>query len=170
MRVKIPVLCVLAIVLVALAAAAPAVATVRDDFTVEVLRLINTERTSRGLHTVQLDAALGRAASAHARDMMVRDYFSHTSPEGTTCATRARRAGYRTSGYRAWRIAEVIAWGMRWKGTPAEVVDGWMHSTYHRSVILGRGWRDVGVACVEGDFRGSGDSFMYTVDVGRRVP
>jgi uncharacterized protein YkwD len=169
MRVKVPVLGVLIVLLVALAAAAPAAAVVRDDLKLEVLHLINVERTSRGLHAVRLDEALGRAASAHARDMMVRDYFSHVSPEGATCVTRARQGGYRASGYSCWRIAEVIAWGMQWKGTPEAVVDGWMHSPYHRAVLLGRSWRDVGVACVEGDFNGSGDSFMYAVDVGRRV-
>jgi uncharacterized protein YkwD len=169
MRVKVPLLCVLAALLIALAAAAPAAATVRNDFKTEVLRLINVERSARGLRAVRLDERLERAAAGHARDMMLRDYFSHTSPDGATGATRARRAGYCTSGYRSWRIGEVLAWGMKWKGTPAEVVDGWMHSSCHRAVILGRGWRDVGVACVEGDFRGSGDSFMYTVDVGRRV-
>jgi uncharacterized protein YkwD len=169
MRVKVPVLGVLVVLLVALAAAAPATATVRNDLGVEVLRLINIERTSRGLHELRLDVGLGRAASAHVRDMMARDYFSHVSPEGGTCATRARQAGYRTAGYGSWRIGEVIAWGMQWRGTPEAVVDGWMHSPYHRAVLLGRGWRDVGVACVEGDFQGSGDSFMYTVDVGRRV-
>jgi uncharacterized protein YkwD len=169
MRVKVSLLCVLAAVLIALTAVAPAAASMRNDFKTEVLRLINAERSARGLRAVRLDEGLERAAAGHARDMMVRDYFSHTSLDGSTCATRARRAGYCTSGYRSWRIGEVIAWGMQWKGSPAEVVDGWMHSSYHRSVILGRGWRDVGVACVEGDFRGSGDSFMYTVDVGRRV-
>ncbi len=169
MRAKVSIVLVLAAVLLALAAAAPAIAGVRDDLQAEVLRLVNAERAERGLRAVRADAALQRAATGHARDMLARDYFSHNSLNGDTCADRARRAGYRTAGYRSWSISEVLAWGEGWKGSPEAVVDGWMHSSYHRSVILGRSWRDVGVACVQGSFRGSGTSFMYTLDFGRRV-
>lgn len=169
MRLKAPVLVALAAVLLALVATAPASAAARDDLRTDVLRLINAERSARGLRALRLSPALSRAAKAHARDMAARGYFSHTSPEGSTSADRARRAGYRTARYRSWRVAEVLAWGMRLKGTPEAVLDGWMHSPYHRGVILGRAWRDVGVACVEGRFRGAGGSFLYTVDVGRRT-
>ncbi len=168
MRAKVSLLIVLAAVLLALAAAAPALAGVRTDLQTDVLRLINAERTQRGLRAVQLDRALTRAATAHARDMLVRDYFSHVTPEGATGVDRVRRAGYRTAGYRSWAVSEVLAWGEGWRGSPEAVVDGWMHSAYHRRVILGGSWRDVGVACVQGDFRGSAQSFMYTVDFGRR--
>ena len=156
-------------VLLALACAGPAVAAVRHDLQTDVLRLVNAERAKQGLHAVRLDPALERAAAAHAGDMLARDYFSHTTPEGRTGVDRARRAGYRTTGYRSWRLGEVIAWGVSWKGTPEAVVDGWMHSAYHRSVILGKAWRDVGVACIEGSFQGSGPSHMFTVDFGRRT-
>jgi uncharacterized protein YkwD len=169
MRVRIPLLLVVAAVLLALAAVAPAVAGTRADFQTEVLHLINAERAAHGLRAVHLNSALSRAALGHARDMMRRDYFSHTSPDGATCATRAQRAGYGLTGYRCWRISEVLAWGMSSRGTPAEVVDGWLHSSMHRAIILGRDWRDAGVACVEGAFQGYGPSFMYTIDFGRRL-
>jgi len=168
MKLKTPVLVVLIAAVLALAAA-PASAGVRKDLRADVLRLINAERSARGLHTLHLDAALSRAATAHARDMLARGYFAHTSPEGRTAADRARRAGYRTARYRSWRIAEVLAWGMGSRGTPEAVVDGWMHSSYHRGVILGRSWRDAGVTCVQGGFQGAPGSFLYTIDVGRRT-
>ncbi len=168
MKVKAPVLVVLVAVVLALLAA-PAFAGVRDDFKADVVRLINAERSARGLRALRLDARLSRAAAAHARDMLARHYFSHTTPEGRTAADRARRAGYRTVGYSSWRIAEVLAWGTSRRGTPEAVVDGWMHSPYHRSVILGRSWREAGVACLEGSFQGASGSFLYTVDVGRRT-
>lgn len=168
MRVKASLLVVLTAVLLALTAA-PALAGVRDDLQTDVLRLINAERAARGLRAVQPDAALGRAATGHARDMFARGYFSHVSPGGATCLDRARRAGYRTAGYRSWRVGEVIAWGEGGKGAPQAVVDKWMRSPLHRGVILGKSWRDVGVACVEGSFGGSGRSYMYVIDVGVRV-
>jgi uncharacterized protein YkwD len=101
--------------------------------------------------------------------MLARDYFSHITPEGATGADRVRRAGYRTAGYRSWSVSEVLAWGEGRKGSPEAVVAGWMRSPAHRSLILGKSWRDVGVACVEGSYRGSGPSFMYVIDFGCRV-
>ena len=168
MKLRTPVLVVLVALALALTAA-PAFAGVRDDFKADVIHLINAQRSARGLHVLRLDAPLSRAATAHARDMLARDYFAHTSPDGRTAADRARRAGYRTAGYRSWRIAEVLAWGTSSRGTPEAVVDGWMHSSYHRGVILGRAWRDVGITCIEGGFQGAPGSFLYTVDVGRRA-
>ena len=53
-------------------------------------------------------------------------------------------------------------------GAPQAVFSSWMRSAYHRSVILGRRWRDVGVGGVCGAFNGAAGSWMYTVDVGRR--
>jgi uncharacterized protein YkwD len=157
------------VLVVVAALAAPAVASQREDYQAEILRLIGAARAERGLSGVHVDASLSRAALRHARDMLRREYFSHTSLDGSTCPERARRSGYRTAGYRSWGLSEVIAWGMGERGSPKAVFDGWMRSPYHRSVILGKGWRDVGVACVEGSYRGFGGSFMYTVDFGRRT-
>lgn len=171
MRTRLIGLFVLATVLVTIAAATavPAAAAQRSDCQKAILRLIAAERAAHGLAAVHTDAALGRAALGHARDMVRREYFSHTSPAGASCGDRARRAGYRRTGYRSWAVSEVIAWGMSTGGSPEEVFAGWMHSPYHRSVILGGRWRDVGVACVEGTFGGVPGSFMYVVDFGRRV-
>jgi uncharacterized protein YkwD len=144
-------------------AAAQAPASGRTVNEATVLQLISHARAQRGLAPLRVHAALSRAALAHSRDMVRRHYFSHLSLGGATCATRARRAGYSTRGARSWAISEVIGWGMGMLGTPQAVFQAWMHSPYHRAVVLGR-WRDVGVGCVPD---GSG-SWMYTVDVGRR--
>ena len=133
-----------------------------------MLRLIGHAREQRGLAPLHVHAALSRAALAHSRDMMRRHYFSHLSPGGASCAARARRAGYATSGCRSWAISEVIGWGMSSVGTPQAIFRSWMRSAYHRSIILGRRWRDAGVGCASGTFNGASGSWMYTVDVGRR--
>jgi uncharacterized protein YkwD len=134
----------------------------------DMLQLINHARTQRGLAPLHVHAALSRAALAHARDMMRHDYFSHSSLDGASCGARTRRAGYATSGCRSWAVSEVIGWGTSSIGTPQAVFTAWMGSAYHRSVILGRRWRDVGVGCVFGTFQGLSGTWMYTVDVGRR--
>jgi uncharacterized protein YkwD len=153
---------------VATVAAEPVRASQRTANEASMLQLINHARMQCGLAPLHVQAALTRAALAHSRDMMDRDYFSHSSPGGASCGTRARRAGYFACGCRSWAVAEMIGWGRSSAGTPRAVFKSWMRSAYHRSIILGRGWRDVGVGCVSGTFRGASGSWMYTVDVGRR--
>jgi uncharacterized protein YkwD len=73
------------------------------------------------------------------------------------------------NGWSQWSVGEVIAWGCGARGTPQAVLKAWMHSSSHRNIILGKRWRDVGVGCARGTFKGLSSVVMYTVDVGRRV-
>ena len=98
------------------AGARRALALTRDER--RLLDLIAAARSRRGLKPLRLRASLYRAAKAHSRGMIRADYFSHFSPAGYGPATRARRAGYTTSGYGSWRVGEVIAWGSRQRRGP----------------------------------------------------
>jgi uncharacterized protein YkwD len=149
--------------------AVPALAFDHNTNEATLLRLINHARTSRGLHAVQEHKALNVASLRHARDMMRRDYFSHVSLGGASVGTRVRRAGYSRSGYSRWTVGEVIGWGSGLLGTPKAVFRAWMKSKSHRAVILGKRWRDVGLGCAHGTFKGISNVTMYAVDVGRRV-
>lgn len=152
-----------------LAGAAPALAFDRSASEAAVLKLINQTRRSRGLTAVRVAGALDRAALAHSRDMLARDYFAHSSLAGAGVAARARGAGYSVSGYEQWSVGEVIAWGTGTRGTPASVLKAWMNSSTHRRVILTARWRDVGIGCSRGTFKGRSGVVMYTVDFGRRI-
>ena len=134
-----------------------------------MLRLINDARTSRGLHALSMHHSLRRSARAHSTDMVRRDYFAHSSLSGLGIGTRARQAGYGISGWSQWSVGEVIAWGSGSLGEPKAVFKAWMRSSGHRSVIFGKRWRDVGVGCSRGTFKGMSGVCMWTVDVGRRV-
>jgi uncharacterized protein YkwD len=112
---------------------------------------------------------LDSAALSHSRDMIARDYFSHSSLAGASVAARVRRAGYSTSGCSRWSVGEVIALGSGSKSTPGSIFKAWMRSSGHRKVILTKSWRDVGVGCARGTYRGVRGVVMYTVDFGRRV-
>jgi uncharacterized protein YkwD len=111
--------------------------------------VIDTERERRGRSSVHTSSRLARAAQVHARDMVANDYFDHLAPDGTSVADRARRAGY-LSGVRAWRVGEVLAWGVGPTGSPRGTVRAWLHSAPHRAVLLDPSYRDVGLAVVEG--------------------
>jgi uncharacterized protein YkwD len=93
----------------------------------EVTRLTNVERARAGCGAVRVDARLQAAAEAHSKDMVDRDYFDHTSPDGEGPGDRAAAAGYPS-----WS-GENIAVGYP---TPEAVVQGWMNSTGHRANIL----------------------------------
>jgi uncharacterized protein YkwD len=93
----------------------------------EVTRLVNIQRANAGCGALRVDDRLTAAARAHSRDMVDRDYFGHTSPDGKGPGDRAAAAGYpRWSG-------ENIAAGYP---TPQAVVDGWMNSAGHKANIL----------------------------------
>jgi uncharacterized protein YkwD len=149
--------------------AAPAPAHDRAAVEKAVLELINKARTSRGLHAVRIQTHLDAAAIAHSRQMLSRDYFSHNSASGASFAQRLRSAGYGRAGYRSWAVGEVIAWGKGAAGAAQVIFRGWMNSSSHRAVILDRRWRDVGIGCAEGSYRGLSGTLMYTVDFGRRI-
>jgi uncharacterized protein YkwD len=148
---------------------APALAFDHQAAESTMLRLINHARTSRGLRALSSFDALHQAALSHSTDMIRRDYFGHSSLGGSGVSARVRRAGYSASGWSQWTVGEVIAWGCGTRGTPQAIFKAWMHSRSHRSIILGRRWRDAGVGSTRGTFKGIRGVVMYTVDVGRRV-
>jgi uncharacterized protein YkwD len=55
---------------------------------------INSARRTRGVAPLVLDERLCELARSHARDMLLRRYVSHSTPEGATPYDRMRDAGY----------------------------------------------------------------------------
>ena len=103
-------------------------------------QLINSVRVQHGLARLKLQPALEGAALAHSREMVRRQYFSHSSASGASFATRLLRDGYRRDGCASWAVSEVIGWGQGVRGTPQEVLRAWLASPVHRSIILGVRW------------------------------
>ncbi|MGW2782607.1 CAP domain-containing protein [Streptomyces populi] len=113
----------------------------------EVIALTNTERASAGLAPLTADVRLTVAAQAHSADMVARDFYAHTSPEGGRPWDRAAAAG---CAHRA--IGENIACGQR---SPAEVVQGWMDSPGHRANILEPDFTHIGIGLAGGGRAGT---------------
>lgn len=103
----------------------------------EVIALVNTERSKEGCSSVSGNSLLAKAASRHSADMVARDYFSHTSPDGTDPGTRITAVGYRWSTY-----GENIAKGQQ---TAEAVMDAWMNSDGHRANILNCAFKEIGI-------------------------
>ncbi|MCQ8772034.1 CAP domain-containing protein [Streptomyces telluris] len=113
----------------------------------EVTALTNAERAAAGLRPLAADPRLAAAAQAHSDDMVARDFYAHTSPEGSEPWDRARAAGCPHPG-----IGENIACGQR---SAAEVVRGWMNSPGHRANILKPDFAHIGVGYATGSRAGT---------------
>lgn len=154
---------------VGVAAAGPATAFDRQASENSLLKLINHARTKRGLASLHLNKALDRAALSHSREMLSHNRFSHLSIGGGSYSGRLRRAGYSRRGCTSWLVSEAIGWGAGTRGTPRAIFLAWMRSSCHRSLLLGKRWRDVGIGAASGAFRGLSGSVLVTVDLGRRT-
>jgi uncharacterized protein YkwD len=112
------------------------------------LCLLNAERTERGLDPLAASGPLDKAADGYAQDMVARRFFDHVSPGGGTMMDRIKAAGWVAAG--SWSAGENIAWGSGELGTPAAIVDGWMHSAGHRANILTGSFTQIGIGIAGG--------------------
>lgn len=108
-----------------------------SSFEAEVARLVNVERSKRGLRPLTVRADLQNMAEKKARDMINSNYFSHTSPNYGSPFQMMRTFGisYRSAG-------ENIAKGQK---SPQEVMNAWMNSSGHRANILNPNYNYIGV-------------------------
>lgn len=102
----------------------------------EVLRLVNIERAKVGLNALTMGSSAMNAA-AQERAVELETLYSHTRPDGTECFTALAEHGVSY-----WTAGENIAMGFQ---TPADVVDGWMHSEGHRANILNSRYTQISV-------------------------
>jgi uncharacterized protein YkwD len=107
------------------------------------LCLLNEQRADHGLSAFTQSATLDMAAERFAEDMVDRRFFDHVSPGGGTFMDRIKAAGWTATG--SWSAGENIAWGSGSLGTPASIVDGWMHSAGHRANILNGSFTQIGI-------------------------
>ena len=101
------------------------------DMAYQVLDIVNQERQSKGLNTLQMDASLLNSAMHRAAETSI--YFEHTRPNGTDCFTMDKKM-----------YAENIAAGQ----TSAQMVmESWMLSDGHRENILDSSMKSIGIGC-----------------------
>lgn len=103
----------------------------------EVIRLVNIQRSNRGIAPLTANWQLSRVARYKAEDMRDKNYFNHYSPTYGSPFDMMKKFGL--SFYQA---GENIAKGQR---TPQEVVNAWMNSTGHRANILNPNFKEIGV-------------------------
>lgn len=101
-----------------------------DSYSAELLKLVNAERSARGLAPLKVNRTLTALASDTAADMAAGGYFSHVSPDGTDTADRFAQYGF---------VNQAVGENMlRLKGSISaqRAVSAWMNSERHRAIIL----------------------------------
>ena len=127
-----------------------------------LLGQINAVRAAHGLHAVVAATPLHDVARGHSDDMILRDYFAHTSPSGRTLRDRLTHSGF-VKGY-IWEGGETLAWGLGPTATPAATIQAWLLSPEHRAILLAPNWRQVGISRACGHFLGHVGACVWTAD------
>ncbi|OGN02861.1 MAG: hypothetical protein A2655_04565 [Candidatus Yanofskybacteria bacterium RIFCSPHIGHO2_01_FULL_43_42] len=112
-----------------------------------VINFTNTERTTRNLNALSANTLLDSAALKKAEDILERDYFEHTAPDGIKASDLVSDAGYQFL-----LVGENLALGNF--DDEADLVAAWMDSPGHRANILQPKYKDIGVAAVRGEYEG----------------
>lgn len=125
-----------------------------------MLNFHNHERAECGMPRLCIDPKLQRAARAHAKDMVDRDYFSHdTKGARESFSERLTRFGYNWS-----TCAENIVRGSGSAGSASNMFDTWMNSLGHRANIVNDSYRQIGIAAYTGDWKGTPNTSMWVSD------
>jgi uncharacterized protein YkwD len=102
---------------------------------------LNADRTALGLVRVQIDTRLMAIARARSADMVAKDYFSHTQPDGKNVFSILTAAGITWYG-----AGEIIAWNTYPMDQTVNAADyQWMHSPTHKAIVISRDYNYVGV-------------------------
>lgn len=113
----------------------------------EIIMITNEERAKDGAPPLSFNAKLAEEAMAKAKDMIVKQYFAHKSPDGINVSDLANIHGYAYS-----LIGENLALGDF--VSSRDVMNGWMNSPGHRANILKKGYTEIGVAAIMGGYEG----------------
>jgi uncharacterized protein YkwD len=113
-----------------------------DPVIQEFLRLVNAKRRSVGCPKLEWDSQVSRVALTHCADMVSRNFFDHTNPDGKDPFSRLHDSNVVFSA-----AAENIALGVK---TGRQAFETWLNSPEHRKNMLDCRFTRHGVAYVEG--------------------
>lgn len=105
---------------------------------IQILKLVNKERVTRGLTPLKLNKVLNQLANIKSNDMYKNNYFSHNSPVygSPFDLMKQYNVKYMTA-------AENIAKG---QDTPDYVMKMWMESKGHKKNILNPRFKEMGIS------------------------
>ncbi len=114
--------------------------------------LTNGERETQHLKPLIVDPLLNKAAEMKAKDMALKGYFAHTSPEGKTPWYWLKKVGYNYQ-YAGENLAINFS-------DSKDVVLAWMASPPHRANIEKINYTEIGTGVAEGIYKGRKTIFV----------
>lgn len=111
-----------------------------------IIQLVNKERFSQGLDVLTENSILDKAAQNKLSDMIEKNYFAHTSPEGLSPWHWIEKNGYDYQ-YAGENLAVNFT-------SAEDQHKAWMASATHRKNILNSSYKEIGVAVAKGTLEG----------------
>ena len=117
--------------------------------------MTNRSRASAGLKALKVDSKLAGVARWRSKDMIERDYFSHSIPGYGKVWDKLRAIGY---------CYKVGGENIGWNNYPDDIATAAIHKMFmgssgHRANILGKAWDVIGI----GAYKGPTGKKMWTV-------
>ncbi len=122
----------------------------------KLVSLTNQSRAAAGMKSLKVDSRLSAIARSRSKDMIVRDYFSHT---------------ILGKGYQVFRVLDMKGYcykiageNIGWNNYPDDVATTQVHHQFmnsagHRKNIMGKAWDVIGI----GAYKGTDGKKMWTV-------
>jgi len=103
----------------------------------KIIELTNETRIKNNVNTLSVSSVLSESAQKKANDMIVRNYWSHETPDGAPFYSFVDRQNY------DWQyLGENLAANFQ---TSENMQSAWLASELHRKNILNPNYQDVGV-------------------------
>jgi uncharacterized protein YkwD len=120
-------------------------AVVDSSLEIKMIELVNKDRVEQGLSPLKRNEELTKVARKHSKDMFLRGYFSHITPDGKDPFDRMRADGihFLTAGENI-ALAQTISIAQY----------GFMHSPGHRANILNPAFGHIGIGILDGGIFG----------------
>jgi uncharacterized protein YkwD len=112
----------------------------------KVLNQTNQERSKLNLTPLKYNSVLSQSAVKKAEDMFTNNYWSHTSPSGTTPWDFFKQVGYQYS-----LAGENLA---RDFYDTESLMKAWMNSPTHKENIINNKYQEIGIGVVNGTLNG----------------
>ena len=109
--------------------------------------LMNGQRLSIGLKSLEWDEQIVSLARAHSQNMAAGKYFSHKDANGGYVDSRAAKLGI----FNWMAIGENIAFMKGYDDPATMAVEKWMQSPSHKKNILNNQWRQTAIGVAVGE-------------------
>lgn len=118
----------------------------------KIIELTNQLRQRLGVNSLTENRLLDLAADRKAEDMVIKQYFAHTSPEGRGLAYWLKQTSYK------YAVAgENLAMGF---SEPQDIVDAWVKSPTHYKNLIDKDFKQIGVGMSAGTYLDTETTFV----------